>query len=60
MRNGGKAKGCKSSLRDIYFLYDLEWVGQLVEVRFVGRGDLNKWALFNMGNSKVLGDRERK
>lgn len=60
MRNGGKVKGCKLSLRNIYFLYDLECVGKLVEARFAGRDDLNKWTLFIIVNSKALGDRERK
>lgn len=38
LTNRGKAKGCKSCLRNIYYHYDLEWVGQLVEDRVVRRG----------------------
>ena len=38
LRNKEKAKEGRSRLKDIYYHYDLDWVGQSEEDRITGRG----------------------
>ena len=43
LRNKEKAKECRSCLKDIYYYYDLDWVGQLEEYRITRRGQDLYW-----------------
>lgn len=63
LRNRGKARGCSSHLRNVYYHYDLGWIDCLLEDTVVGRGQglygSEHIALFLMMKLKDLESREK-